>query len=560
MCEQRVASRAETQRALDLAFRHLDAHRRPDSWVGEMSSSALATAISCQAFQLHPEAAPESAVKDGLAWLARTRHEDGGWGDGVIDPSNMNATSLSAAVLQICAPEEYADEINDARAWVDRHGGFEAVNDPRRVTLSGPCRSLYALAGFVEWKQVRKLPTEMILLPRKIRRTVSTTFPAFLSLSMMHERFSPVPGWRQPLRRKAKREALAWLRRAQGPNGSYEESAFLTSLIVVALTTAKVDDGGIIGRALPFIRESQRPDGSWPIDRDLENFDTAQAIFAHHAAKRPIPDAEKVRDWILSNQFREPFFATSSPPGGWAWALPAGWPDCDDTSYALRALHILDVPPEHESIRLGVRWLYSMQNSDGSWPTFVRNSRMPFDHDDPYITAQVLSALATTGSENREGKQVQRALSYLRKKQHEDGSFDSLWFRAHTRGTAAALEALVDIGLKNDQMAHRAAGWLESHQNADGGWSDGHGAASTAEETSWAVAALLYFDPERYRETAGRGVAWLVDHQRPDGGWDVAVIGLYYASLSYSNSFYALSYPLIALSRYHKSKEAARRG
>ena len=541
------------EKAVNRAFSLLEDHRRPDSsWVGEMSSSALATAISCLALRLHTGSDPGSGIDAGLAWLATDQHEDGGWGDGVIDPSNMNATSLTAAALQYCAPETYRREIDLSLRWVEEAGGFEAINDPRRVSLSGPCRSLFALVGFVDWGEVRKLPTEMILLPRKVRRTVSTTFPAFLSLSMMHERFSPVGALRRPFRRRAVREALAWLREAQGPNGSYEESAFLTSLIVVALTTAKVGADDVIGKALPFIRESQRQDGSWPIDRDLENFDSTQAVFVHREAGRSLSRKERLREWFLDGQFREPFFPTSAPAGGWAWALPAGWPDVDDTSYTLRALRLLDVPPDHEAVRLGVDWLYEMQNPDGSWPTFVRGSKMPFDHDCPYITAHVLSALALMGPEVRGDEPVRKALSYYRKNQNRDGSFDSLWFRMHTSGTAAVVEALADLDLAEDPMVERAARWLVEHRNDDGGWGDGHGAASTAEETAWAAAALMRLEAGVYDEEIKGGIRWLVEHQREDGGWDPDVIGLYYASLSYSNTFYALSYPLIALARYDK--------
>jgi squalene-hopene/tetraprenyl-beta-curcumene cyclase len=197
-----------------------------------------------------------------------------------------------------------------------------------------------------------------------------------------------------------------------------------------------------------------------------------------------------------------------------------------------------------------------MQNPDGSWPTFVRNSRMPFDHDDPYITGQVLWALAALGPEVSRGKQARRALEYLRRKQHEDGSFDSLWFRKYTRGTAMVVEALANLGLKDDPMFVPALEWLLTHQNDDGGWGDGRGAHSTAEETAWAVSALLLTEPVRFRRAVEGGVQWLVDHQREDGGWDEENVAIYYSFVIYSNSFYAIGYPLVALSRYLRSELA----
>jgi squalene-hopene/tetraprenyl-beta-curcumene cyclase len=461
--------------AQEAAFRALDTRRRRDSWVGELSSSAQATAMSCLALHLRSDAALEPAVRAGLEWLVQTQHADGGWGDAVIDPSNMNATSIAASVLQYCAARTYPDEIRKALRWVEEAGGFPVLNDPRAMSMSGPARSLYALAGFVDWRKVRKLPTEVVLLPPSIRRTVSITFSSILSFSIMQEHFAPVPPWRRPLRRRAVKEAVAWLRRAQGADGSYGESALLASITVAALSVSSVDGEDIVRRALPFIRAGQRPDGSWPIDRDLENFDTAQAVFAHQEAGRPVPESERVRTWFLEHQFTEPCFHTASPPGGWAWAGPAGWPDVDDTAYTLRALRTLGVPPEHEAIGAGLRWLYGMQNRDGSWPTFVRGSKVPFDRGCPYITAHVLSALAAVGPQESRGEPARRALSYLRGHQHADGSFDSLWFRTYTRGTAAVIEGLADLGVVDDATVHRAAAWLGGHQNPDGGWGDGRG-------------------------------------------------------------------------------------
>ncbi len=531
-------------------FRFLDTRRRPDSWVGELSSSALCTSVSSLALYLHPEAAPRSAWESGLRWLAKTQHEDGGWGDAVVDPSNMNATSLASAALHYCAAGEYAERVGAGRRWVEGAGGFPVLNDPRATSMSGPGRTMYALAGFYDWRRIRKLPTEVVLLPGRVRRTLSITFSSILSLSVLQDHFAPVSRWRCPLRRRAVREAVRWLRHAQAIDGSFGGSPMLASITVVCLTLADAGGEDIVEKALAFLLESQRPGGSWPMDRDLENFDTTQAVYAYAEAGLPVPGGEKVRDWFLERQWHTPCFHTSSAPGGWAWESPSGWPDVDDTACTLRSLRILGVKPDEDSVRSGLRWLYGMQNRDGSWPTFVRDSKVPFDRGCPYVTSQVLTALAAVGPE--EGGAARRALAYLRGVQRRDGAFHSLWFRSHTRGTAAAIEALSDLGLGRDPTVRRAEQWLRTQQNPDGGWANARGAASTAEETSWATAALLRRETPRNRRAVERGVRWLLDHQRPDGGWDPGVVGVYFSSVIYSNVFYAASYPIIALSRYLK--------
>lgn len=554
MQERSYTRTAGVEEALERGFKRLEDRRRPDgSWIGKLSSAALSTAMCSLALHQHPETAPRPSVEAGLSWLAETQHEDGGWGDAVVDPSNMNSTSIATAVLHYCGPERFEERVRVGRQWVENAGGFPVLNDPRATSMSGPGRTMYALAGFYDWRKIRKLPTEVVLLPARIRRTVSITFSSILSLSVLQDHFAPVPWWRRPLRRRAVKEAVQWLRQAQGSDGSFGESALLAAISVVCLTLADAGGEDIVEKALPFIRESQREDGSWPIDRDLENFDTTQALYAYRGAERPAPEEEQVRTWLLGNQSRKPCFHTLSTPGGWAWARPDGWPDMDDTACTLRSLRLLGQPPEREEIRVGLRWLYGMQNSDGSWPTFVRDSKVPFDRGCPYITSQALTALAMMGPEERRGKVVREALSYLREHQEADGSFSSLWFRPYTRGTAAVVEAFPDLGLAEDETVRQAAGWLGTHQNGDGGWGDGQGAGSTPEETGWAVAALLRLAPEQHRGEIEGGVEWLLEHQQEDGGWEPGVVGVYFSSVAYSNLSYSLSYPLISRSRYRRS-------
>ncbi|HKO23811.1 MAG TPA: prenyltransferase/squalene oxidase repeat-containing protein, partial [Chloroflexota bacterium] len=538
---------ARLQRCLDHTVAYLHEQQRSgDHWVGTLSSSALATAISIVALQVVDGARYRAHIVRGHRWLLQTQADDGGWGDAVVDASNINATSLALAALTFTAtPDTQAADqpaLDRARACLERLGGFAAVGDPARCTLSGPCRTVCCLAGLMDWRRIKRLRPEVILLPARLRRTISTTFPAYLSLASLHSRMVPHPLNYLPTYGRALRAALTWLRRAQGPNGSFEESAFLTSVIIMGLVASGHRDLPWLPDAIRFVAQSQRDDGSWPIDRDLETFDTDLVVFALQEAGVPVPGAERVRAWLLARQFDQVCFPTSARPGGWAWAMPAGWPDSDDTSYTMLALRALGVPASAPAIRRGARWLEGMQNTDGSWPTFVRNSKMPFDHDCPYVTGHVLCALHAAGRLEENPRTLDRALAYLSRAQRYDGSFASIWFREATAGTASVLEALAVCGLIAtpaeggswaSSMARRARDALLRGQNDDGGWAGLRMLqASTVEETAWAILALLRCPlDEAITRAVSRGVEWLIAHQRSDGTWAAAPIGLYYSAM-----------------------------
>lgn len=547
------------EEALAHAEAYLRAHHKETHWVGELSSSALATAISIVALQLVDASLYAGRIAQGRQWLIATQATDGGWGDAIVDASNINATSLALAALIFTLPasedEAAKSAIERARRRLDQLGGWPAVADPERCTLSGPCRTVAALAGIMDWRKIKRLRPEVILLPTSLRRTISTTFPAYLSISTLHSITASHPLNDLPTYKRARTMAIRWLEQAQGPNGSFEESAFLTSVIVACWTAAGYSDLPWLRPAIEFILASQRADGSWPIDRDLETFDTDLTVFALKEAGIPVPAEEEVLAWLLARQFTTDCFPTGAHPGGWAWAMPAGWPDADDTSYTMLALRSLGVPADDPAIIQGADWLEHMQNTDGSWSTFVRNSRMPFDHDCPYITGHVLCALQAAGRLAEKPLILRRALRYLERAQHYDGSFASIWFRETTAGTASVIEALYKCDLLTLPMAQRAREALLRSQNDDGGWGGMRLQASTAEETAWAIMALLRWpDDVITREAASRGVRWLVAHQRADGTWAPWPIALYYSAMWYSDSYYAIALPMQALARaraYH---------
>lgn len=553
--------RNQIERGIETSITYLRQNQvESNRWVGVLSSSALATSMSIVALKLYDETRYSDRIQRGRQWLLRTQLGDGGWGDALIDESNINATSLAIGALTFTDTvgglddTAYRTAMDKARERLERFGGFDAVGDPQRCTLSGPCRTVAALAGIMDWKKIKRLRPEVILIPARLRRTISTTFPAYLAISMLHSVKVDHPLNHFPSYPRACEMSLRWLAQTQGPNGSFEESAFLSSVIIMGLTATGHHDLPWVAPTVRFVLDSQRQDGGWPIDRDLETFDTDMTVFALKEAGVEVPAADQVRDWLLSRQFTERCFPTSAAPGGWAWAMPAGWPDSDDTSYTLLALRQLGMPASNPQIRKGARWLKGMQNSNGAWPTFVRNSKMPFDHDCPYITGHVLTALYAAESIHPESRVLQKALVYLTKAQRYDGSFGSIWFREATAGTASVLEALAHLELLETPMAAGARDFLLRSQNEDGGWAGIRmQQRSTAEETSWAMMALMRCPPSPEIENAvRRGTMWLLGHQRKNGTWAEAPIALYYSAMWYSDSYYAITLPLQALARARK--------
>src|SRR5919202_1520691 len=135
---------ARLQRCLDRTAAYLrEQQRSGDHWVGTLSSSALATAISIVALQVVDSARYRAHIAGGHRWLLQTQADDGGWGDAVVDASNINATSLTLAALTFTAtPDTQAADqpaLDRTRACLERLGGFAAVGDPARCSLSGPC-------------------------------------------------------------------------------------------------------------------------------------------------------------------------------------------------------------------------------------------------------------------------------------------------------------------------------------------------------------------------------------------------------------------------------------
>lgn len=576
---------ATAQDALRLVCRELLAARTPGGyWEGFLASSALSTATALSALALAAEPSDRPLVSGGVRWLAATQNPDGGWGDTADSPSNLATTLLSFSALTLASGfPDALGALERAAPFVTARTGGEPATRAAAVTaaygkdrtFAVPILMNCALAGLVEWSAVPALPCELAALPqswyRRLRmQVVSYALPALIAVGLAVHSHT---GRLAPLRSLTAGLIQRKLPSLQPASGGFLEATPLTAFVCMALLSLPRRHGGaeaVVERGLQFLRASAREDGSWPIDTNLSVWVTSGALQALELAGGLPPDlAGPTHDWLVLRQHphRHPY--TGAAAGGWAWThLSGGVPDADDTAGALLALQGMASTANLAARTAGVRWLLDLQNADGGWPTFCRGwGRLPFDKSCDDLTAHAVRALlAVCAAESGGGvpppalrararRAVDRALAYLRARQRPDGSWVPLWFgnqatASHENpvlGTARVLQAwaAVDPG---GERALRGLHFLVAAQNPDGGWGGAAGAPSTLEETALAVSALAHW-PTLCAPPLARGVQHLA-RRLQNGDWTrPAPIGLYFASLWYSERLYPLIWCAEALGR-----------
>jgi len=257
-------------------------------------------------------------------------------------------------------------------------------------------------------------------------------------------------------------------------------------------------------------------------------------------------------------------------PGGWAfqYANPH-YPDVDDTAVVVAAMDRAareagdsGTHANSKAIARAVEWIVGMQSGNGGWGAFEPENthlylnNIPFaDHgallDPPTadVSARCLSMLCQTGATPAKSEPAARALRYLLAEQMPDGSWFGRWGTNYIYGTWSALCALNAVGLGADApQVRRAAEWLVSIQNKDGGWGeDGNSyrldyrgyarAPSTASQTAWALLGLMAAGAVGHPAVA-RGIEYLLRTQQDDGLW-------------HEPNFTAVGFPRVFYLRYH---------
>jgi squalene-hopene/tetraprenyl-beta-curcumene cyclase len=560
MTDTAGALHEQVERGIGRAVDRLLAMQRTDgSWQGTLPSAAIGTAAAVVALHLGDPVDSAPLISAGSQWLRTAQNEDGGWGDAIGSFSTLNATSYAVGALHYVEPVESADHVKRGLECIDRLGGTAAIEDPEVCTLEIMCQQFLAFGGLYDEEKMRRLPIEFILLPRRLRQKISFTFPFVMCWALMQARTRRFGPLRRAVNRICQPRVLAYLdelHEFEGADGGYQESPLMVSLACIALARAGLRPD-IVQRCVAYLRRTARPDGAWSVNRDLEF--TVTSIVVHglqdsgHAADPRLHAAES---WMRRCQRDVGLPATGCPPGGWGWSSRCGWPDSDDTADALIALARFGYGHGDQQVRGGLGWLRAMQSRNGSWSCFCKNSPVGMDAPCSVMSAHAVTALQEAGGLTAADAPMARAVRWFGQAQRPDGAFTSMWYRGLAPGTGCVLGALGLLGLADGTTARRCRDWLFAHQNPDGGWGDGEGGASAAEDTAWAVLGLVDAGEAGHAAVRG-GVRWLTDHQQPTGLWEPTLIGRYFIDFMYSYDLLAAGYALQALARYRQASAAA---
>ena len=617
----------------------LSAQNHLGYWWGELEADT--TLESDYILYLHILGESKSEKSEKFANYIRERQlPDGGWNIFQGGPAELNATVKAWVALRLAGDSAGAPHLEQAKQKIHELGGLEATNSYVRFYL--------AMVGAIDWSLVPAIPPELMLLPdwfpinlyemsswtRGIVVPLAIVFgrkpdwrlPQGITVGELFKRPGSTPpsltwdkrvvSWKnfflaldrgvkfydnlpwKPFRRAALSRARKWmcerLERSEGLGTIYP--AMMNSVFALLADGGDTTDP-LLTREIDFLARYEIEDRNTlrvqPCISPL--WDTAIAMVSLEEAGLDPSHSSILRAarWLIANQILGPgdwqVKNRKAQPGGWAFEFRNDfYPDVDDTAFVLMALSRVSDPENvrlRASIRKGLAWLLSMQNSDGGWGAFDHENNLQFlnhipfaDHNamlDPStadVTARALEFLGHMGwSETH--PVVKRAHAFLRKEQETDGSWFGRWGVNYIYGTSGVLRALEAIGLASLPECGRAANWLRGVQNSDGGFGESilsyydtaykAKGKSTASQTAWGLIGLLAVGgPDAVNDAAVQhAVAWLVSHQNEDGTWDEEEFtGTGFPRVFYLKyHLYRNSFPLYALARYDNLRNGRKR-
>lgn len=556
-------------------------------WSGELETNVTMTAEHALLFRFL--GLPHDEFRAGaIAHILGNQRSDGSWALYYDGPADLSTTIEAYVALKVLGVDPGRDEMRRALEVIQRQGGVVNARVFTKIWLalfgiypwSGipslppeivyfPLWMPFNLYDFACWARGTVAPLTVVISKRPVRSLgVDVSEIVAPGSEEAMRRVGGKRHWllyverllkfydRRPLRRhreEAQRRIAKWVIERQEADGSWGgiQPPWVYSLIALDLMGYSLDHP-VMRKGIEGMRRFTIDDANgWRFLACMSPvWDTAWAVRAlamagfepsHPAMRRAI--AWLVREQIPDDAPGDWRMKCSETHGnGWAFEFDNdAYPDIDDTTIVVLAL--LEGGERHEiaaAVERARRWTLAMDSRNGAWAAFDRDNdrellyKMPFSDfgamiDPPTedVTAHVLEMLAALGYDTTD-RYVARGLEYLRKTQKTWGSWYGRWGVNHVYGTWCVISALAALRTGDDMVA-RAADWLITVQNDDGGWGETcHSYAdetfaaigrSTPSQTAWGVLALQLAGRAQH-PAVERGLSYLCEHQRPDGTWD----------------------------------------
>jgi squalene-hopene/tetraprenyl-beta-curcumene cyclase len=558
-------------------------------WSGELETNVTMTAEHVLLFRFL--GLPLDEFRAGAtAHILHHQRSDGSWALYYDGPADVSTTIEAYVALKVLGVDSDREEMRRALDVIVRQGGVVNARVFTKIWLalfgvypwSGvpsvppeivyfPLWMPFNLYDFACWARGTVAPLTIVLSKKPVRELgvdvgeivapgtqremtrVKGRRHWLLYAERLLKLYERLP--KQPYREEAERRIARWVVERQEADGSWGgiQPPWVYSLIALDLMGYSLDHPvmrkGIEGMKRFSIDDAQ----GWRFLACMSPvWDTAWAVrvlaLAGFGAEHPA--MRRAVDWLLREQIPDDapgdwrMKCSNGRGNGWAFEFDNdAYPDIDDTTIVVLALlEGGDRDNVASSVERARRWTLAMESHNGAWAAFDRDNtrellyRMPFSDfgamiDPPTedVTAHVLEMLAAFGYDAT-NRYVARGLAYLRATQKPWGSWYGRWGVNHVYGTWCVISALAALQTGSD-MVERAAAWLISVQNPDGGWGEschsyadesfaGIG-ASTASQTAWAVLALQLAGRAQH-DAVARGLAYLCEQQRPNGTWDEA--------------------------------------
>ncbi len=317
------------------------------------------------------------------------------------------------------------------------------------------------------------------------------------------------------------------LKRIEGDGTLYSYASSTFFMIFALLSLGYTKNSPTIISAINGLKQlvSTYCDGIHLENSTSTVWDTALLSYALQEAN--VSDQEntirKATSYLLSKQHtKKGDWKIHNPnisAGGWGFSHNNTMnPDNDDTAAVLRA--ITRSAMSNDNVRnswyKGVTYLLSMQNADGGWGAFEKNTDLALltliplenaedaaiDPSTPDLTGRVLEFLGTYAGLTTQHPSVKAAVRWLVKNQEKDGSWYGRWGVCYLYGTWAAVTGMISVGVSpKSAVIQKAIHWLESVQLDNGGWGESCSSSeqkkytplpySTPSQTAWALDALI---------------------------------------------------------------------